>query len=179
MAVQSATVALLRSNLPELANDKGEHFADLLTAPFGYRLKNSRQDGDQPPLRAAVNGAPSIDKSALALAEPRRIRDKDHLRFVGTQPCLVCGRRPSHAHHLRFAQPRALGRKVSDEWVVPLCNTHHRALHGTGNEEAWWQGQRLEPVPIAEKLWAESRCVGTAAKRQEAINLPSKAGRHG
>ena len=32
-----------------------------------------------------------------------------------TQPCLICGRQPADAHHLRFAQHRALGRKVSDE----------------------------------------------------------------
>jgi hypothetical protein len=34
----------------------------------------------------------AIDKSELAHPEPRRIRDKDHLRFVSTQPCLICGR---------------------------------------------------------------------------------------
>ncbi len=153
------TVALLRNQLPKLVNDNGEHFAGLLTALFGKRFESAERIGDEPPPQAAVNGAPSIDKSVLALAEPRRIRDKDHLRLVARQPCIVCGRRPSHAHHLRFAQPRALSRKVSDEWVVPLCNTHHRALHGTGDEEGWWRGQKLEPVPIAEKLWAESRQV--------------------
>ena len=79
-------------------------------------------------LEKAIDGKRSIDKSVLALAEPRRIRDKEHLRYVGAQPCLVCGRRPSQAHHLRFAQPRAVGRKVSDEWVVPLCNTHSSRL---------------------------------------------------
>ena len=39
-----------------------------------------------------------IDKSVLLLSEPRRIRCKDHLRFVASQPCLICGRAPSHAH---------------------------------------------------------------------------------
>ena len=70
-----------------------------------------------------------IDKSTLTLSEPRRYRDRAHLKFVSSQPCLVCGRRPSDAHHLRFMQPRALGRRVSDEFAVPLCRTHHRALH--------------------------------------------------
>lgn len=46
-----------------------------------------------------------IDKSVLTIAEPKRIRDKKHLRFVGSHPCLVCGKKPSDAHHLRFAQP--------------------------------------------------------------------------
>jgi hypothetical protein len=82
-----------------------------------------------------------------------------HLRFVGARPCLVCGRSPSHAHHLRHAQPRALGRKVSDEWVVPLCALHHRALHGVGREEVWWQEKKLDPLTEARKLWRESRGV--------------------
>jgi hypothetical protein len=66
---------------------------------------------------------PQIDKSLLEFPEPRRIHDRDHIRHVMTQPCLICGRRPSDPHHLRFAQSRALGRKVSDEFTVPLCRT--------------------------------------------------------
>ena len=80
-----------------------------------------------------------IDKSQLAIAEPKRLRDKAHLKFVASQPCLVCGRQPSDPHHLRFAQPRAIGLKVSDEFTVPLCRGHHRQLHQTGNEKAWWE----------------------------------------
>jgi hypothetical protein len=49
-----------------------------------------------------------IDKSVLAIGEPRRIRDKAHRKFVSAQACLVCGRQPSDPHHLRSAQPRAL-----------------------------------------------------------------------
>jgi hypothetical protein len=75
-----------------------------------------------------------IDKSPLGHPEPRRIRDKDHLRFVAKQPCLVCGRSPADAHHLRFAQRRALGRKVSDEFTVPLCRSHHREVHRCGDD---------------------------------------------
>ena len=98
-----------------------------------------------------------IDKSALAFPEPRRIRDKDHLKFVAQQPCLVCGRQPCDAHHLRFAQPRALGRKVSDEFTVPLCRTHHRALHDVGDEERWWSDQHLDPLSVATRLWRTNR----------------------
>jgi hypothetical protein len=97
--------------------------------------------------------APRIDKSTLAFPEPRRLRDREHLKFVARQPCLICGRTPSDPHHLRFAQPRALGRKVSDEFTVPLCRTHHRQIHRTGNEPAWWAGNRLEPLPLAAALW--------------------------
>jgi hypothetical protein len=77
---------------------------------------------------------PQIDKSVLGFPEPRRIRDRDHIRHVIKQPCLICGRRPSDPHHLRLAQSRALGRKVSDEFTVPLCRTHHRAIHHCGDE---------------------------------------------
>ena len=61
---------------------------------------------------------PKIDKSVLALGEPKRIRCKEHLRFVASQPCLICGRSPSHAHHLRYAQSKGLSLKVSDEFTV-------------------------------------------------------------
>ena len=95
-----------------------------------------RPRAEEPSERFAANG---IDKSVLALPEPRRIRDKDHLKFVAKQSCLICGRQPSDAHHLRFAQPRALGRKVSDEFTVPLCRGHHREVHRRGDEAAWWK----------------------------------------
>ena len=97
-----------------------------------------------------------IEKSALALAEPKRIRNREHLRFVASQPCLVCARIPSQAHHLRFAQKRALGRKVSDEFTVPLCATHHHELHMRGNEKDWWDEKQIEPLSVAEDLWKEN-----------------------
>jgi ERF superfamily len=97
----------------------------------------------------------AIDKSELAIQAPRRIRDKEHLRFVGQQPCIICGRRPSDPHHLRFAQHRALGRKVSDEFTVPLCRGHHRELHGIGDEAAWWHDKGHDPVAIALELWQQ------------------------
>jgi hypothetical protein len=81
----------------------------------------------EPEVQPVNNAVPwHVDKSALPLSEPRRYRDRAHLEFVASQPCLLCGRRSSDAHHLRFMQPRTLGRKVSDEFAVPLCRTHHR-----------------------------------------------------
>jgi hypothetical protein len=73
------------------------------------------------------------------------------------QPCLVCGRKPSDPHHLRYLQPRALGRKASDEFAVPLCRVHHRAAHGAGDERAWWQAAGIDPVKIARNLWKHTR----------------------
>lgn len=97
-----------------------------------------------------------IDKSVLTIAEPKRLRDKAHLGFVASQPCLVCGRQPSDPHHLRFAQPRALGLKVSDEFTVPLCRGHHRELHQAGNEVAWWDKYKIKPLDVAKQLWQQT-----------------------
>jgi DNA recombination protein Rad52 len=94
-----------------------------------------------------------IDKAALTLSEPRRIRDLGHLAFVASKPCLVCGRNRAHAHHLKFAQPTALGRKVSDEFTVPLCSLHHRELHRHGDERAWWADRGIDALKVAEELW--------------------------
>ena len=98
-----------------------------------------------------------IDKSALPIQEPRRIRDKEHLRFVAQQPCLVCGRSPSDPHHLRFTQRRALGRKVSDEFTVPLCRGHHREVHRSGDEKAWWKMIAINPMKTAREFWRQTR----------------------
>jgi len=98
-----------------------------------------------------------IDKSVLTVAAPRRYRNRDHLRFVMQQPCLLCGRKPSDAHHIRFVQPRALGRKASDEFAVPLCRSHHRAAHRSGDEKAWWKQAGIDPIKIARKLWKHTR----------------------
>jgi len=108
---------------------------------------------------AALQGE-RIDKSALTITEPRRYRNQEHLRFVAQQACLVCGRKPSDPHHLRFMQPRALGRKVSDEFVAPLCRIHHRAAHRAGDERAWWKQAGIDPVKVARELWTKSRPSG-------------------
>jgi hypothetical protein len=101
-------------------------------------------------------GIAEINKSVLAFPEPRRIRDRDHIRHVIRQPCLVCGRRPSDPHHLRFAQFRALARKVSDEFTVPLCRAHHREIHRCGNESGWWGRTGIDPIAAARALWLET-----------------------
>ena len=117
----------------------------------------SLTNGDVPPARLAATGqtAEAIDKSELVHPEPRRIRDRDHLRFVSTQPCLICGRTPADPHHLRFAQSRALSRKVSDEFIVPLCRGHHREVHRCSDETAWWRNRGIDALGVARALWLE------------------------
>ena len=111
----------------------------------------SRSDRGKKQRRSAV-----IDKSVLALPESRRVRDREHVRYVTQQSCLICGRRPSDAHHLRFAQNRALSRKVSDEFTVPLCRGHHREVHRSGDEATWWNKAGIDSTVAARALWLET-----------------------
>jgi hypothetical protein len=125
-------------------------------------VQHLRQENHRAETQPTLPGAPAlvpgqIDKSVLTIAEPRRLRDKAHLKFVASQPCLVCGRQPSDPHHLRFAQPRALALKVSDEFTVPLCRGHHRQLHQAGNEVTWWDGLSIDALEIAKGLWEHTR----------------------
>jgi hypothetical protein len=108
----------------------------------------SRSGGDEPR---------GMNKSALAVAAPRRYRNREHLRYVAGLACLVCGRKPSDPHHLRHAQPRAPGRKASDEFAVPLCRVHHRSVHRAGDERAWWKAAGIDPIKVARKLWKHTR----------------------
>ena len=119
----------------------------------------------EPPTIAAISrpGASSkfegVDKNMLVCGAPPRRSDKAHLRYVATKACLVCGREPSDPHHLRFAQPPALSRKVSDEFTVPLCRSHRRELHRARNERKWWGGYGLDPMPVAARLWNETHGI--------------------
>jgi ERF superfamily len=132
-------------------------------SPGAEGVKDARVTGtgDQPEMVAAARGHQpgGIDKSGLAVPAPRRYRHKAHLRYVAQQPCLVCGRKPSDPHHLRFMQPPALGRKASDEFAVPLCRIHHRLVHRVGNEATWWNEAGIDPIAAARKLWGRTRRV--------------------
>ena len=131
-----------------------------------------RTDDDFPPAEldppAAKEEARSrIDKSVLALPEAKRLRDKQHLRFVAKQPCLVCGREPCDPHHLRFAQPRGLAQKVSDEFAVPLCRAHHRELHRGAKEVDWWSRMGVDPLGVARELWLRTRVIPRLSSSQD------------
>jgi hypothetical protein len=146
------------------------HLADAARVERGFqdRLMSSTDDDAAAPIQKV--GQPvhrsgqgkkrsrsgAIDKTVLALPSPRRIRDRDHVKSVAKQPCLICGRRPADAHHLRFAQSPALGRKVSDEFTVPLCRGHHREIHRCADEEAWWKRTGIDPSAAARVLWLKT-----------------------
>ena len=147
--------------IPRPSHYYGRRHQNSMTALLRRDQANASKDNAAPPLAPAAPALPpgKIDKSQLAIAEPKRLRDKVHLKFVASQPCLVCGRQPSDPHHLRFAQPRAIGLKVSDEFTVPLCRGHHRQLHQVGNEAAWWEDLQIDALEIARGLWEQSRAT--------------------
>ncbi|SHH65143.1 DUF968 domain-containing protein [Bradyrhizobium erythrophlei] len=130
------------------------------SAPSQVASEPMIDDRPATPVPVQADPAPGkIDKSVLTISEPRRLRDKAHLKFVGSQPCLICARSPADAHHLKFTQPRAMGRKVSDEFTVPLCRTHHRDIHNFGDEAAWWERRAIDPVATARMLWISTRRI--------------------
>jgi ERF superfamily len=130
------------------------------------------------PSRSKKQRTSAVDKSVLALPAPRRLRDREHVKSVAKQPCLVCGRRPADAHHLRLAQVRALGRKVSDEFTIPLCRGHHREVHRCADEAAWWNKTGIDPKPAARALWLKTHPLPSTigAVRSNVQNEPNLDG---
>jgi hypothetical protein len=128
------------------------------------------------PLRPSkIASGPRIDKSRLPIGTERRLRDKAHLMFVATQPCLICGRKPSQAHHLTFCQKRGLSLKVGDQFCVPLCALHHYELHRGGPERAWWEAKGIIPEPIAAELWGRSRVPSALGLKPAASLQPAQS----
>jgi hypothetical protein len=144
-------------------------------APTATRQPAARRSAKPAQARTQRAKPKTIDKSALRLAEPRRVRDREHVRHVAKEPCLICGRRPSDPHHLRFAQSQALGRKVSDEFVVPLCRGHHREVHRHGDEAAWWQKAGIDALAAARSLWLTTHPLRTGPQAMETDVKPSAA----
>lgn len=177
------SIADLRKNLPDLKTESGRHYSELLEAIYASRIQIFCPDEEggvrqspnslrkRPPDAATQtdhqtahrqtgqSGAASSRTLPLTKG-PRRIRDKEHLGFVRAQPCVICGRTPSQAHHILYAQLRSLGRKVSDEWTIPLCAIHHRQLHDDGNEQRWWEQKNVDPQIIAQGLWDKQSAEG-------------------
>jgi hypothetical protein len=132
-----------------LENFEAEPTGTAIPEPLEETLIPRRQVKER--RRAAV-----VDKSVLTLPTHQRIRDREHVKAVAKEPCLVCGRRPADAHHLRFAQSPALGRKVSDEFTVPLCRGHHREVHHCSDESTWWKTIGIDPRGAARVQWLKS-----------------------
>ncbi len=148
----------------DLAKNLVNHLKNCATALVKPSSDSAQAGTKEAPSEGSISTVPQngIDKSALLIGKPKRHRSKEHLKFVASQPCLICGRTPSHAHHVRYAQPKGLALKVSDEFTVPLCATHHSENHRTGNELKWWQDHNVEPLSVAHRLWHEFRHLGAS-----------------
>ena len=148
-----------------------------LAVPLPQQPSASGQAGPSKPSRESRTAASArrrskpINKAALTIPKPRRVRDREHVRYVARQPCLVCGRMPCDAHHLRFTQPRALGRKVSDEFTVPLCRGHHREVHRCGDEAVWWQKAGIDAAAAARTLWRQTHPTGKMDGDEDIVSL--------
>jgi hypothetical protein len=152
-----------------------------LAFDFALALQNDVQPAAASPNGIELDLEPAIaptDKTTASrdivvmIEKPVRERDRHHLKFVASKPCLICARTPSDAHHIKFAQGPALGRKVSDKFTVPLCRLHHRDLHRRGNERAWWAGQGIEPLAVASTLWRDTHATDAITDHFEGPGSP-------
>ena len=83
-----------------------------------------------------------------------RLKDKSYLKWVSSQPCLLCLTPKCQAHHLTFAMPRGFGQKTGDQWAVPLCPAHHSQLHTCGKgEKNFWKDLDIDAEVIATTLY--------------------------
>lgn len=140
---QGDAQAVEAAYLAKLAGCSEDHSVSV--APSDAAESSSKQgEHELPPTPSAL---------VTPFPKPVRKRSKAHLAFVASQPCLICKMSPCDAHHLKIAQPRSLGRKVSDEFTVPLCRKHHEDLHRHGNEANWSSNMQVAPISIARRLW--------------------------
>ncbi len=146
----------------------------LRSEPIDHLIRRHEHEGRQNRRPESRRRSGAIDKTVLAVPAPRRSRDRDHVKSVAKQPCLVCGRHPADPHHLRFAQAPALGRKVSDEFTVPLCRGHHREVHRCGDEAAWWDKTGIDPTAAARSLWLKSHPLRIPVD-ETGFKLPNEA----
>jgi hypothetical protein len=155
--------AAYQAVLDAMGRDAQSQTGTLAIQPMDPKSIKSENENTAVNEAAAAGQEPSTAKTVSPIRKEVRRRNKAHLAFVAAQPCLVCRRSPCDAHHLKFAQPRSLGRKVSDEFTVPLCREHHRDLHRFGNEVAWWTNLQIEPIEVARDLWADSQSCSNSS----------------
>jgi hypothetical protein len=153
---------------------------DALAVEAAFAARLAKLGDSAPPEKRKASGhrrrarqSEAGSEEVTVIGKPIRERDRDHLRFVAAQPCLVCGRTPSDPHHIKFAEQRAMGRRVSDRFTVPICRLHHRELHRRGNERAWWQKQGIDPLVIAASLWAKTHAATPTTSLAADIERPA------
>lgn len=87
---------------------------------------------------------PKIDKSALALGVPERVRDEKYREWVASQPCIACGLHgASQAAHMGYGN-HGRSIKAGDDLVFAACHEgangcHVRHDEGEGRAPAFWR----------------------------------------
>jgi hypothetical protein len=151
---------MLSSDALEVADEPAGLFRVSGGCPDGRPVGDHRRrqmDRDHHACRPAL-AAPHCHRRAQVLA---LCRERQAPTLFGVEPPTRglkrphC-RRPADAHHLRFAQSRAMANKASDEFTVPLCRGHHREVHRSGDEAEWWSGKGIDPIVAARSLWLKS-----------------------
>lgn len=102
----------------------------------------------------------------LAIPKLNPERSRPYKQAVSKYRCLVCaygdvidtGETVSQAAHLSWAGTGGRGFKVTDELIVPLCDTHHKIhdgqTHGGAMQgENFWKVYHIDPLPVARMLW--------------------------
>lgn len=117
----------------------------------------------------------AIRKEATAFAlDPsdkaqKRIKDERHLAFIRSLPSALSGVYGCEACHIRYGDPMyrkkhtGKGQKPDDCWTVPLSPDEHREQHA-GNERTFWQRYGIDPLAIAQQLYAVTGDTEAAVK---------------
>ncbi len=99
----------------------------------------------------------------------KRIRNKAHLAFVRTLPCVKCFLEDQiEAHHLTLGVNNAMARKAGDDCCLSLCRKHHFFLHAHG-EFSFWSGLPERALELAKKIF------DITGNRDKAIELIKEA----
>jgi hypothetical protein len=79
-----------------------------------------------------------------------RVTDETYLAYIRELPCLLCGKTPVDAAHVRMAEPRlhkrqtGMGERPDDRWALPLCRACHERQHA-GGERMFWEIRDVNP----------------------------------
>lgn len=136
-------------------------------------------EGGWPPCRQKSARPERARKPAR---ERGRQEDPEHLDLIRDLPCLASGafpsvRRRNDAAHVRyssaaFVKAGAIGAKPDDRWTVPLAPDVHQgnrdAQHSNG-EEWWWEERGINPLRVADQLYAVSTALRLGRAPREDI----------
>ena len=136
-------------------SNQGNKFTAVSMAPPRRQpvpLLHPPQQRPQAPLRRRVRSWMTTFRSRSVSPKTRLVRSAAFLGFVRQLPCLVCGTSPPvHAHHITYAEPSGMGRKVGDNWTVPFVVGAITVCTMTRGEKLFWADNGIDPMDEAMK----------------------------